>query len=90
MKAKAKVRVAVIGLNWGKYHVQILANNPACEVAALCDLKEDFAQQIVKRGKTSGQSLVDSGQKQHSSVALSIVVCCYLVLSVVKLPFLHP
>ncbi len=39
--AKDKVRVAVVGLGMGRFHLQNLANSPNAEVVALCDINKE-------------------------------------------------
>ena len=48
MNDTARVRVAIIGLGMGKYHLDLLKKNPRAEVAALCDLKKEYLEKLAR------------------------------------------
>jgi len=45
-KPKGAVRIAIIGLGMGAYHLDVLLKNPKADVVALCDLREEYARNV--------------------------------------------
>ncbi len=43
-----KLRAAVIGTGMGRYHMEGYANNPNCDLVAVCDLNEPEAKQMAE------------------------------------------
>ena len=46
---KAPVRVAILGLGMGTFHLEVLRKNPQAQVTMLCDLREDHARNLAER-----------------------------------------
>lgn len=44
-----QVKVAILGLNMGQSHLEVLLGNPQAEVVALCDLRKEFAESLAAR-----------------------------------------
>lgn len=47
--AKARVRVAILGLGMGAFHLDVLRKSPRAQVTMLCDLREDHARSLAER-----------------------------------------
>ncbi len=54
MQSNGKVRVGIIGLGVGCYHLEILRKNSRAEVAALCDLRKDHAESLARQHHVPG------------------------------------
>jgi predicted dehydrogenase len=65
MSDAPKVRTAILGLNMGMYHLEILKKNPRAEVTTLCDLRADHLErtaaqhQVPKRTTDYREVLAD-------------------------------
>jgi predicted dehydrogenase len=77
VQTEKKVNVAVLGLNMGGYHVDVLAKNPHANLVALCDLREDVlaskAQQYkVPHTFTDYRDMIDRPDIDAVVVALPV------------------
>ena len=46
--AEGRVRIAIIGLGMGAYHLDVLLENPRAKVSMLCDLREEYAREVAE------------------------------------------
>lgn len=68
------IRFGVVGLSFGQFHVQTLANLPGAKVAAVADLRKDIAEQLARRYGAEpffdGVEMVRSGKIDALTVCL--------------------